>query len=263
MIDLHSHIVPALDDGAASLNDSIEMLKIAEGDGIETIVATPHVFSSHNLEKEPEVIFRAVEVFQKGIAQGDFKIQVLPGAEVFFTTDLLKYLKEYQRLLTLNASDYFLLEFPFDFIFPGIKDFIYKVLMAGWIPIVAHAERNQVIQRTPELLYEMVQLGVLTQINAGSLRGDFGEAVQSTAFQLLRLNLVHVIASDAHSPNFRVPRLSFLFDLLKQAGVDDPQLFFREIPRAIIENRGVPDIGLPRNPRQKNKFFDLLKGKFR
>jgi protein-tyrosine phosphatase len=263
MIDLHSHVVPAVDDGAASMTEAIKMLRMAESDGIETIVATPHVFSSHDLEKDPELIFRKVEIFLKEVGQSNLKIRVLPGAEVFFTTNLLQYFKEYQCLLTLNASDYFLLEFPFDFIFPGIKEFIYRVLMEGWIPIIAHAERNQLIQRKPEILYEMVKLGVLAQINAGSLKGDFGEVVQATAFQLLHYNLVHVIASDAHSPKFRVPRLSFVPDLLRDAGVEEPELLIQEIPRAIIDNRGIPDIGSPRNPRRTIKFFDFIKGKFR
>jgi protein-tyrosine phosphatase len=262
-IDLHAHIVPGVDDGAESFDEALEMLRMAEADGVAAIVATPHVFSAHNTVKEFEIISRRIRDFHQQVKQSGLNINVLPGAEVFFTADLLEYLAKYQDILTLNHSSYFLLEFPFEFIFPGTRDFIFNVLTEGWIPVIVHPERNHAIQRSPAILYDWVKLGVLVQVNAGSLKGIFGSAAQETAFRLLYHNLVHVIASDAHSPNHRPPLLSFVPALLKNQGIENADFLVHHIPRAILEDKAVPDTGEPLDPQKKTKFFDFLKGIFK
>lgn len=259
LIDLHAHIVPGVDDGAHTFEDSLKMLQIAEADGIETIVATPHVFSVHNTIKSLEEIIKQTQKFLDELNQYAINLQVLQGTEVFFISNIMDYLKEYGETLFLNHGSYFLLEFPFDFVFPGTQNFLFNAQAQGWVPIIVHPERNKVIQRNPGILYDWIKIGALIQVNAGSLTGLLGEAAQYTSFQLLRYNLVHIIASDAHSPNHRTPELSFVHSLLKKEGIRIADLLVYDIPRAILYNETIADIGEPRDPRKKKKIFDFLR----
>jgi protein-tyrosine phosphatase len=265
LIDLHAHLVPAVDDGAKSFEESLQMLQMAAADGIETIVATPHVFSCHNTIKDIEEIIKQAQAFLERLNRhpDPVNLQVLRGAEVFFTTNVMEYLKEYGKVLGLNGSCYFLLEFPFEFVFPGTRDFIFNVLTEGWIPIIVHPERNKVIQRNPVILYDWVKTGALIQVNAGSLKGLFGEEARVTSFHLLHHNLVHIIASDAHSPKRRPPELSFVSSTLENEGIEIADLLVYGNPRAILDNEAIIDIGEPQDPRKKSKFFDFLKGIFK
>jgi protein-tyrosine phosphatase len=263
LIDLHAHIVPGVDDGAKSYAESLKMLQIAEFDGIGTIVATPHVLSIHNRIKDIEKIFTATREFLEQLKRSPLNLQVLQGAEVFFTTDIIDNLKQYGQFLALNGGSYFLLEFPFEFIFPGTWDFIFNILTEGWIPIIVHPERNKVIQRNPGILFDWVKTGALIQLNAGSLKGTFGEEARATSFHLLHHNLVHVIASDAHSPDLRAPQLSFVRDALVNQGIEIAHLLLYSIPQSILDDKAISDIGEPRDPRKKRKIFDFLKGMFK
>ncbi len=263
LIDLHAHIVPGVDDGAKSFEESLQMLQMAGADGIESIVATPHVFSFHNTIKDIAEIIKQVQEFLERLKQHPVKPRVLRGAEVFFTTNVMEYLKEYGESLSLNGSSYFLLEFPFEFVFPGTRDFIFNVLTEGWIPIIVHPERNKVIQRNPAFLYDWVKTGALIQVNAGSLKGLFGEDARITSFHLLHHNLVHVIASDAHSPKRRPPELSFVHSTLENEGIEIADLLVYDNPRAILDDEAIIDIGEPLDPRKKTKIFDFLKGMFK
>jgi protein-tyrosine phosphatase len=260
LIDMHAHIVPGVDDGAKSFEEALQMLQMAGSDGIETIVATPHVFSFHNTIEDIGEIFKQAQEFIERLNQHPVKLQVLQGAEVFFTTNVMEYLKEYGEVLYLNNSCYFLLEFPFEFIFPGTRDFIFNVLSEGWIPIIVHPERNKVIQRNPGIIYDWVKTGALLQVNAGSLKGIFGEEARVTSFHLLHHNLVHVIASDAHSPGRRPPQLSFVHSILENEGIEIADLLVYGNPRSILDNEAIIDIGEPQDPRKKSKIFGFLKG---
>ncbi len=262
-VDLHCHLVAGVDDGAASEHETGKMLEIAGDDGIDTIVATPHVFSSHSRETDPLVLFKKVEALASAYSGKDSPVTVLPGAEVFFTSNLFEYLMEYKQYLTLNRSSYFLLEFPFDFIFHGASDFMYRVMMEGLIPVIAHVERNSVIQRNPRLAYEMVQMGALCQVNAASFTGYFGEVAEDTARLLLKHNLIQVIASDAHSSSDRRPEISSVIRQLQAEGFEHAVLLAAEVPRSIVRDKGIPDTGMPEDPARHKSFFDFIRKKFK
>ena len=129
----------------------------------------------------------------------------------------------------------------------------------GFIPIISHAERNTEIQRSPAVLRELVKAGALCQVNAGSLRGDFGEKARHSAYELLRANLVHVIASDAHDLESRKPELSFVKALLPGVDPEKIAMFLNDIPAAIIADEAVPDIGEPHSSYPKRTFFDFFR----
>ena len=214
MIDLHGHYLPGVDDGAADLEASLAMLRHAETDGIETVVVTPHACGSLCKVKDLDALRRSWEKWRAALKKSDLKINIVSGAEVYFTSELLPVLKDNRDLLTINNSSYFLLEFPGDYVYAHSKDFIFKILTEGFIPIISHAERNTEIQRSPSILRELVKAGALCQVNAGSLRGDFGNQARSCAYELIQGNLVHVIASDAHDLESRKPELAYVPALL-------------------------------------------------
>ncbi|HEX7502401.1 MAG TPA: CpsB/CapC family capsule biosynthesis tyrosine phosphatase [Acidobacteriota bacterium] len=259
MIDLHGHYLPAVDDGAADMATSLAMLRTAEKDGIMTAVATPHACGSTCKLRDLDALGRKWEKWRAQLKKSDLQIKVIGGAEVYFTSELLSILRDHRELLTINNSSYFLLEFPADYVYAHSKDFIFKILTDGYIPIISHAERNSEIQRSPEVLRDLVKAGALCQVNAGSLRGDFGNAARQSAFELIQGNLVHVIASDAHDLESRKPELAYVPALLHNVDPIKIELYLNGIPEAIIADQAVPDIGEPLRHRQRSSFFDLFK----
>jgi protein-tyrosine phosphatase len=166
-------------------------------------------------------------------------------------------------MLTINNSDYFLLEFPPDFIFPGTRQFIYNVMQDGYIPIICHVERNRVFRQNPLLLYQFLQMGALSQVTAGSFRGDFGSEVRAAAIEFVKSNMAHVIASDSHHSRYRQPQMSFVYKELKET-VDPQQLdmLTTGIPSAIINNEAIPDTGPMRDPSRRSSVFDFFTNLF-
>ena len=259
MIDLHGHYLPGVDDGAGDEEASLAMLRLAAADGIGTVVVTPHACSAMCTYKELDALRRAREKFRKSVDEETLGLKTVNGAEVYFTSDLLSILKDNRDLLTINNGSYFLLEFPSDYVYAHSKEFIFKVMTEDLIPVISHAERNQEIQRSPAVLRELVKAGALCQVNAGSFRGDFGGQARSCAYELLRDNLVHVIASDAHDLDRRRPELSFVRPLLTGVDPEKIDLFLDGIPAAIIADQAIPDIGEPVSGHSRRSFFDLFR----
>lgn len=259
MIDLHGHYLPDVDDGAADLETSLAMLGHAEKDGITTAVVTPHVCGTLCKTKSLDCLRRCWEKWRAAIKKSDINIEIVSGAEVYFTSELLPILKDNRDLLTINNSSYFLLEFPGDYIYAHSKEFIFKILTEGFIPIISHAERNSEIQRSPRVLRDLVKAGALCQLNAGSLRGDFGNQARSCAYELIQGNLVHVIASDAHDLEGRKPELAYVPALLPGVAPEKIAMYLHDIPAAVIADQAIPDIGEPLWHHHKHSFFDLFK----
>ncbi len=259
MIDLHGHYLPAVDDGAEDLEASLAMLRHAQDDGIETVVATPHACSTLCKAKSLDALRRSWKNWLSALKKSDVQVNVMAGAEVYFTSELLPVLKDNRDLLTINNSSYFLLEFPGDYVYAHSKDFIFEILTEDFIPIISHAERNSQIQRSPGILRDLVKAGALCQVNAGSLRGDFGNQARSCAYELIQCNLVHVIASDAHDLDSRKPELAYVPGLLHNVIPEKIALYLNDIPAAIIADEAVPDIGEPHWNLTKRSFFDFFK----
>ena len=255
MIDLHSHILPGVDDGSQSFDESVEMLKASVADGVKAIVATPHIFSQLSKVTEIEKFRYIFSEFKAKAYKLSLGIEIIQGSENYFATDLKEKLNEFRDILTINNSDYFLLEFPMNFIFPGTKAFIYEVLNEGYIPVICHPERNTDIQANPSILYEFLTAGALSQLDAGSIRGDFGSNSRNAANILLKNNLVHVIASDCHDMKSRKPGLALIKQLLTWIDPEKSNLFLDIIPTAIINNEGIPDIGPLKDPAVRRKPF--------
>lgn len=259
MIDLHGHYLPGVDDGAPDLETSLAMLRLAQDDGVEAVVVTPHACSSLCSVRGYDELHSRWQRFHKDIVETSLTLKTYSGAEVFLTSELLAILGDHRDLLVINNGSYLLIEFPADYVYAHSKEFVFKLLNAGYIPIVSHPERNREIQRSPAILRELVEAGALCQLNAGSLRGDFGNSARESAFALVRANLVHVIASDAHDLERRRPGLSHVPELLRGVDPAKARMYLHDIPQAIVADQAVPDIGEPELERPRRSFFATLR----
>ena len=207
MIDIHAHILPGLDDGPATLDDALEMARIAVEDGIQVIIATPHCLNGlyNNYRKD---IIAACSEFNITLKRNHIPLDVLPGSEVHLGIEILNEL-ERGRLMTLNDTGrYFFLELPDQFIPEMLVEFIARLKKMNVVPIIAHPERNMAIQHNVMLLRDLISEGALAQITGRSLTGGFGPPALQCCLRIIALNLTHFMATDAHTPKTRPPRLS-------------------------------------------------------
>lgn len=207
MIDIHAHILPSLDDGPETIEESIELCKVAANDGIKTIVATPHSKDGVYETKSVEIL-KAVETLNLQLKANQIDIEILPGAEVHISVGLVESIKSGDVLTINNGGKFILFELPFVFIPPGTDKFIFNLKANGIVPIIAHAERLSAFQRNPELVDQLVKIGARVQVNAHGLTKRASRRERKCAEWLLRNELVHFIASDTHSLKGRPPILS-------------------------------------------------------
>ncbi len=207
MIDLHAHILPALDDGPPDLEEAVAMARIAVAEGTGSLVASPHVVRGA-YENDRAGILQAVEDLNGELGRRGIKLKVHPGAEYMLDPDLPRWLGE-GRALTINDSGkYLLVEFPSAGIPPYSAQTLYEIALQGVIPVIAHPERNFDLIRDPDLLARFLERGAVCQVTAGSLTGLFGRRIQQVGWYYLNRGMCHLIGSDAHSPGYRAPVLS-------------------------------------------------------
>ena len=253
MIDIHCHILPGLDDGAKDMEESVCMCAMAAEDGIEKIVATPHTMDGIYINKTQD-IKQAVNVLNSVLIEKKIHVEILPGADVHVNIDLLELIKEGKASTINDNHHYMLLELPHQSVPPNIKDLIFDLNIHGITPILTHPERNAVLQNDIDTLYDLVLQGILIQITAHSLRGEFGPAAEKCCLELLKHNLVHVIATDAHSSTGRPPYLSYA--LKKAAEIIDEKdalALVTSNPSAIIQGQNIPNLSEPE--KSKKSFF--------
>ena len=207
MIDIHAHILPSLDDGPETIEESIDLCKIAANDGIKKIVATPHS-KDGVYEAKSDKILEAVDALNLKLKENAIDLEILPGAEVHISEGLVESIKSGEVLTINNGGKFILFELPFVFIPPGTDKFIFNLKVNGIVPIIAHAERILAFQRKPELVGQLVQIGARVQVNAHGLTKKASSVERKCAEWLLKNRLVHFIASDTHSLKGRPPILS-------------------------------------------------------
>ena len=201
MIDLHSHVLPAIDDGVTTLAASLDLLRSAYEDGIERVAATPHVRDDY--PTSPADMERLVgEVNAAARAEG-IGVEVLPGGEL----DLAfagKLDDEMLRRFGLGGNpSLLLLEFPYLGWPLGLPDLVFTLQLRGFRVVIAHPERNSDVQADTERLRQLVEAGAVVQVTAASLDGRLGGRSRSAGMRLVDSGLAHVIASDAHAPDVR------------------------------------------------------------
>lgn len=263
MIDLHCHILPGVDDGAKNLDEAVEMAKVAECEGIKKIVATPHMFRGHYLSENYEIVQAKNKELNKALRDCQIDIEILPGAEVHISHDLIDKIKKKRKALVLNHSSYMFVEFPSEHVFSGVKEIFFELMSEGITPIIAHPERNSVFRQNPSLLFELVQMGGLVQTNSGSFTRQYGGRTEEGVFRFLDLNLIHFIASDSHSPRRVNMWLSkAVRKVAEKIGEDSALALVNENPEAVISDKEIPYFPDPIDPREKQKKIKIPIPKF-
>jgi protein-tyrosine phosphatase len=235
VIDLHSHLLPGIDDGSKDLAMSLAMARVATADGISTIACTPHILPGVYSNDGP-AIRGAVARLREYIAKAGIPIALVTGADVHVAPDLVVQLKD-GRALTLNDSRYLLLEPPHHVVPPRLEDLIFGLQAAGYVPILTHPERLSWIEGHFDLIGRLVSSSVLMQITAGSVMGRFGRRPRYWAERMLDEGLCHLLATDAHNTEQRAPRMADARDVVAHRLGDDEaiNLVLRR-PQGILNN---------------------------
>lgn len=212
ILDLHTHILPAVDDGAADMDRALEMLRNSISCDIAAVVVTPHCNVPNTFDNyRSEALTRRFEELKQ--AASDLPIDLYLGAEVHVTEQLPDLLQE-NRLQTINNGRYLLTEFAARCPAEDFEPALDCILDAGYIPLIAHPERYQAVCHSPQMVREWLDKGCHLQLTGGSIAGDFGRTVQKTADYLLKNDLVCCVASDAHGITRRSNFLTYAYDRL-------------------------------------------------
>lgn len=259
LIDLHTHLLPDWDDGAENWEETEKMVEVAASDGIGAICLTPHIFRFSRYQDNQEVLEERFDQFYEKYSSEN-RVKFFRGAEVFIHPDLVREVET--RNLSINQSEYVFVEFPSDQVPVGARDLFYRMMLAGYTPIISHPERNDLLGRQPEILYDLVNRGCLAQLTAGSLTGNFGSEVQKRAELFLKHHLVQLMASDAHDSKNRRPILSRGLEAASRiVGRETAEAMVRDVPEAILNNRLIPELGRPVCPSRGRKIFGLFGGR--
>jgi len=206
MIDLHCHLLPGIDDGAADDDATLAMAKMAIADGIRCIACTPHVYPGL-YDNTTAVIRERVARLQATLDAREMALRLYVGADAHLTPELLDRLRA-GTAPTLAGTRYFLLEPPHHVCPPRFEESVFRFVLAGYVPIITHPERLTWIADHYAMFDEMARRGVWMQLTAGSLTGRFGRGAMTWGERLLKDGLVHLLATDAHAPVRRPPLLA-------------------------------------------------------
>lgn len=208
LVDLHSHILPGVDDGSPDMNHSLILAKAAVADGVTHMLLTPHHMDGKYINHKRDVI-RKTEEFQQALIENAIPLKVFPGQEVHISDKLLESIDRDDILFADEDSHYLMLELPHTHV-PGyfMKNIFPELRNRGIVPVIVHPERNQEIQRNPNLLYEIVKNGCLTQLTASSYLGVFGEKVTEFTQKIINANLGYTFSSDAHNLKGRKTKMT-------------------------------------------------------
>lgn len=211
--DIHSHIMPGVDDGSRDWDESILMLRMAEKENIRKIILTPHQKPDHSCVSV-NGIEKRISKLQEELERQHIPIELYTGSELFYSHDLAERLQS-GSVCTMAGSHYILVEFMPDESWAYIRDGLYQLISRGYWPIVAHVERYVQVMQDTERVSELIDMGCYIQVNAGSLAGDWGLGVKRLARKLVKKKLVHFLGTDAHrGEGRRAPRFKKCADWL-------------------------------------------------
>jgi protein-tyrosine phosphatase len=234
VIDLHSHVLPGVDDGAQSLADSLQIAEAAVTDGIEVLAATPHVRDDY--PTSPETMETSLAELRAAISEASIPLEIKPGGEI--ALDWISRIDPHDFGLGGNPR-YLLVEFPYYGWPLDLNMQTSRLLASGVTPVLAHPERNAEVQASPERLSGLVGAGVLVQVTAASIDGRLGRASRTAGFKLLELGLAHMLASDAHTAAVRGIGMSAAVEAIGDAFL--ARWLAYEVPAAILADEPLPD----------------------
>lgn len=233
VIDLHSHILPGIDDGAADEQAALEMARQAVAEGVEIQACTPHIYPGVYPNTGDDILAR-VAWFQNLLDYEDIPLKVVAGADVHIAPNLVQLVRS-GEVLTLNGSKYILIEPPHHILPPRTEDLFFNLQAAGYHPILTHPERMTWIDQRYDLIRNLVRSGVWMQLTAGAITGRFGSRPAYWSERLLDEGLAHIVASDAHDPIQRRPSWRDVIAALNEmVGPEETARLVRERPAAVI-----------------------------
>lgn len=248
-VDIHTHLLPGVDDGPESMDDTVEMARLAAADGTEIILATPHqrdVMIRHSIEVVQNLVVEANGRLRSEAGPTQRFPRIILGMENHIEPEIGEW---YDRgiALPINGTKFILSEPPFGSFPKYVEEALRDLRARRLVPIIAHPERNAEFQRHPGKLRKLIEAGMLAQITAGSLLGEFGDRARRAAEYFIERDLAHIIASDMHRPvRIRIPQLSPAFErAVELVGEERSRMLFEDTPRNIIDGRD-PDLSGPR-----------------
>lgn len=252
MIDIHSHLLPGIDDGSESLDVSLQMACDAVADGVTHALMTPHHMNGRYVNHASDVIKLTAD-FQTELNNANIPLTVFPSQEVRINGGLLSALDDGDILTTDEQGTYILIELPSNDVPAFTMDMLFQIQQRGLVPIIVHPERNTRLMKEPQLLYDMVSRGAYAQVTASSYVGIFGKSVTAFSEDIIANGLAHMIASDAHHITGRKYNMRAAFDkLTKQYGQSMVKEFDNNA-RALVN--GEPLVRWHETPIKKKVFF--------
>jgi protein-tyrosine phosphatase len=253
LVDIHSHILPGIDDGATTVEESIEMLKLAAASGTTDIVATPHANSNYSFD-----VAERDRLLDELSAQVNGVIKLHRGCDFHLSFDNLMDALEKPTKYTVNGGRYLMVELPDMVSLTAMRTAVNRLLDARITPVVTHPERNPSVQAQIQALDDWARDGCLFQVTGQSLTGRFGSTAQRTAETLMNSDMVHFVASDAHDCEDRPPDLSGAYKVvLERWGAERAERLFVENPSAVIWDEMI--FAPPPKPVKKSSFFAFWK----
>ena len=255
MIDIHNHILVDIDDGPKNKEEMLKLLKQAKDEGVTEIIATPHhlspTFNNENkiVERKLNEILDLDEVKEMGI-------KIYPGQEIRISDQIILQLEKGEAI-GLNHSKYLLIEFPSGGVPHYTNRLFFELQSKGYVPIIAHPERNKEISQNLDVLFDLVNGGALSQLTSASLIGKHGKKLQKISIQMIENNLVHFIASDAHHDTNRPFVLESLFNDKKLNKYQEQIKQLINNAQQVIDNKEVR-IKQPSQDYNQKKLFGLF-----
>ncbi|MCH5377964.1 MAG: capsular biosynthesis protein [Planctomycetes bacterium] len=255
-VDIHCHLLPGIDDGSQSWEQSLAMAEIAVADGMGTIVTTPHQLGNYGHNHGKQIRAKTAEL-QGQLDEHGVDLQVLPGADVRIEDGMVDKLRSGEVLTLADSGRHVLLELPHELFFP-LDDVLTRLHRAEMVGILSHPERNQGLLKQPRIIESLINHGCLMQVTCGSLMGTFGSASQQMAEWMLEKGFVHFLATDAHGPNARRPLMRRAFErAARLVGIEIATDLCCRNPAAVVGGRDVEVL------RYKPKPRGFLAGLFR
>ena len=250
MIDFHTHILPNIDDGSKSFEESLELIKEAKEAGFEGIISTSHYIEGYyeTTNADREKLLNSLK------EKEDVELHI--GSEVYLTEKIIDLLKE-GKASTINNSCYVLFELPINEKMINYKDIVFKMVSTGFIPILAHPERYSFVQKDPNNVKELIELGVLMQCNFGSFIGMYGKKAEIIAKKMLENDMVHFLGSDVHRQNTIYKKIPNIINKIESLIGSEKLSKITEINPSFVLNNKKIDISDPKSIELS--FFDTLK----
>ena len=238
MIDIHTHILPNIDDGARSIEETFNLIKEAKNVGFEAIVSTSHYMEGYYETNAPEREVWLNAIYEN-LRTKNIDIKLYLGNEIYMSENMIKLLEE-GKASTINDTSYVLFEMPLNAEPLNLYDVIYEMQQYKIVPILAHPERYTFVQQEPELVYDLIQKGVLMQANYGSIIGQYGEKAKIIVKKFFENNMIHLLGSDVHRQNTIYPKIpQILSELNDLIGEEKLKELTTTNPKLVLNNKRI------------------------